>query len=115
MLQIYDCCKDFLRTIPDLIMDEHKFEDVDTKGEDHCYDEACHICMFRPLSPDLKKPKLSLHDKRIDALKKGDTSSYEHIATIQQERELRRFGFEDPDFGEVEHMEDGNLKPTIIE
>ena len=115
MLQVYECCKDFIRTIPDLVMDEHKFEDVDTKGEDHAYDEACHICMYRPLSPDMQARRQSLHDKRIAALIKGDTSSYEHIATLEQEKELRRFGYEPAGgFGEVELMEDGDLKPTIM-
>ncbi len=26
-------------------------EDIDTTGEDHVYDEACHVCMARPLAP----------------------------------------------------------------
>ena len=30
-------------------MDEHNIEDVDGKGEDHIYDEACLIMMSRPI------------------------------------------------------------------
>ena len=36
MMLIYDTCKDFIRTIPNLVMDKNRIEDVDTDGEDHC-------------------------------------------------------------------------------
>ena len=49
MLLVYDTCKDFIRTIPNLVTDDKNIEDVDTDGEDHIYDEACHICMGRPM------------------------------------------------------------------
>jgi len=52
MLQVYAACKQFIRTIPTLIMDEHNPEDLDTDGEDHIYDEACQICMARPILPE---------------------------------------------------------------
>lgn len=55
MLQVYDTCKEFIRTIPLLQTDVHNIEDIDTNGEDHLYDEACHICMARPLLPELPK------------------------------------------------------------
>lgn len=31
-------CKNTVRTLPELIVDEHDIEDVDTEGEDHAYD-----------------------------------------------------------------------------
>ena len=86
------------------------------------YDDAVDVLslmgqVLDQAHPSLQIPKkeyLSFHDKRIDALKRGDTSSFEHIATIEQERELHRFGWDpDADFDEVEYREDGNLKPTI--
>ncbi len=49
MLQVYDCCKHFIETIPALSMDEMNPEDIDTDQEDHIYDEACHFCMARPV------------------------------------------------------------------
>lgn len=52
MMLVYDTCEDFIRTIPTLQSDENDVEDVDTKGEDHCYDEAALLCMARPLSMD---------------------------------------------------------------
>ena len=50
MLQVYRSCKQFLRTVPNLAIDADKVEDIDTDQEDHIYDEACHVCMARPLS-----------------------------------------------------------------
>lgn len=49
MIQVYRTCDQFIRTIPDLVVDKNNMEDVDTKGEDHIYDEACHIMMSRPI------------------------------------------------------------------
>jgi hypothetical protein len=46
-LVVYRCCEQFIRTIPNLVMDEQTLEDIDTKGEDHIYDECCHIVMAR--------------------------------------------------------------------
>lgn len=50
MMQVSSACKDFIRTIPSLCMDELKPEDIDSDQEDHIYDEACHICMARPIN-----------------------------------------------------------------
>jgi hypothetical protein len=53
MMQVYSTCKSFIRTIPALSVDDLNPEDIDTDQEDHVYDEACHICMARPIStPD---------------------------------------------------------------
>lgn len=35
-LYVFNTCRDFIRTFPALIYDEHKVEDVDTTQEDHC-------------------------------------------------------------------------------
>ncbi len=47
MVQIYSNCRQFTRTIPALVLSKTKVEDVDTDGEDHIYDEACHIFMAK--------------------------------------------------------------------
>ena len=36
MMYVFRNCKAFIRTIPLLMYDEHKPEDLDTDGEDHC-------------------------------------------------------------------------------
>lgn len=50
MMLIYNTCEQFIRTVPDLVVDSNNIEDIDTDGEDHIYDEACHIMMARPIS-----------------------------------------------------------------
>jgi hypothetical protein len=90
MIQIYDSCTHFIRTIPLLQNDKLKPEDIDTKMEDHIYDEACHIIMNRPLT--LKEPakRLTSYQKRIDDLIRGNVDSFEYIATNEQDQELNR-------------------------
>ncbi len=67
MLMVYPNCTQFLRTIPDLTYDDLNPEDVDRKQETHCYDEACHIAMARPMST-IPRKRVSLTDRRIDLL-----------------------------------------------
>ena len=45
MLIVFDHCDHFARTIPALAYDEKKPEDVDTKMEDHIYDECRYALM----------------------------------------------------------------------
>lgn len=51
MMYIFSNCKAFIRTIPLLMYDEHKPEDLDTDGEDHVADEVRYFCMSRPIKP----------------------------------------------------------------
>jgi hypothetical protein len=102
MMLAYNSCEQFFRTLGNLILDEHNIEDVDTKGEDHVFDEVCHVCMARPLSLQPSKTFQTAHDKRIEMLKKGPlVGTYEEYATRHQEEEIRRLyqaeGI-DPDF-----------------
>ena len=50
-MYVFDTCKAFIRTIPLLIYDDHKPEDLDTDLEDHVADEWRYACMARPVSP----------------------------------------------------------------
>ena len=51
MMYIFSNCKAFIRTIPTLMYDEHKPEDIDTKLEDHVADETRYLCMANPMKP----------------------------------------------------------------
>ena len=51
MFYVFNTCKNFIRTIPTLIYDEHNVEDIDSDGEDHIYDEWRYICMEMPITP----------------------------------------------------------------
>ena len=48
---VFNTCREFIRTVPALVYDEKHVEDVDTKGEDHIYDECRYVLMENPLSP----------------------------------------------------------------
>ncbi len=49
MMQVYNNCIHFIRTIPTLVINPNNPEDIDTDSEDHCYDEAALAFMARPL------------------------------------------------------------------
>ena len=51
MMYIFNTCRNFIRTIVTLEYDQHKTEDLDTKGEDHALDETRYFCMSRPITP----------------------------------------------------------------
>ncbi|MDL2225304.1 phage terminase large subunit [Eubacteriales bacterium OttesenSCG-928-M02] len=58
-LYVFDTCRNFIRTIPQLGYDPHRPEDVDTRGEDHLYDAARYFLMARPVgkAPEVWAPK----------------------------------------------------------
>lgn len=51
MLYVFANCRDFIRTIPSLVYDGRRPEDIDTAGEDHIYDETRYFLMSRPIAP----------------------------------------------------------------
>lgn len=51
MFQVFNTCKHFIRTIPNLVYDEANVEDVNSSGEDHIYDECRYVLMEHPLAP----------------------------------------------------------------
>lgn len=73
MMYIFSNCKGFIRTIPVLMYDENKPEDVNTKQEDHIADEVRYMCMMNPMKPVEVKERtpqvydpLSTDDGRVD-------------------------------------------------
>lgn len=49
MMYIFESCKDWIRTVPNLPYSQKKPEDVDTASEDHDYDATRYFLMSRPL------------------------------------------------------------------
>jgi len=49
--QVFNNCRDTIRTIPALPYSLTKVEDVDTNAEDHCYDRDRYFFMSRPAKP----------------------------------------------------------------
>ena len=74
-LYVFNTCRDFIRTMPSLVYDEHKVEDVNTEGEDHIYDECRYACMMNPVPARIVKPKDTWHEgplyKYLD-IERGD-------------------------------------------
>ena len=54
MLYVFNTCKHFIRTMPNLVYSETDVEDVDTDCEDHIYDECRYICMENPIAMRIK-------------------------------------------------------------
>lgn len=46
---VFNTCKNFIRTIPNLVYDEKNVEDIDTTQEDHIYDECRYVFMQHPI------------------------------------------------------------------
>lgn len=71
MLYVFDTCKHFIRTVPNLVYDEADVEDIDTDGEDHIYDELRYVCMCNPIAP----PRRAVEEPRpYDPLDLGQES-----------------------------------------
>ncbi|MBQ8588431.1 MAG: phage terminase large subunit [Clostridia bacterium] len=51
MFYVFNTCKHFIRTVPSLVYSQTDVEDVDTKGEDHIYDECRYVLMEYPITP----------------------------------------------------------------
>ena len=49
MMYVFKNCRAFIRTVPSLVYDEYRVEDLDTGGEDHVADETRYFCMSRPV------------------------------------------------------------------
>lgn len=57
MMYFFSNCEAIIRTLPTLVYDEHKVEDIDTDGEDHAYDECRYFLQSRPLPPRIAVPR----------------------------------------------------------
>lgn len=53
MFYVFKNCKNFIRTIPLLMYDEHKVEDLDSSQEDHIADAWRYFLMSRPIKPKM--------------------------------------------------------------
>ncbi|MCK4255673.1 hypothetical protein KAX35_02190, partial [candidate division WOR-3 bacterium] len=64
----FNTCKNFIGTVPDLIHDEHKEEDLDTNGEDHSADSVRYFLMSRSDAPVRKIPEKKITDGYAEEL-----------------------------------------------
>ena len=72
MLYIFDNCKDAIRTLPLMMYDEHKAEDLDTDLEDHIADSLRYFCMMRPIAPrKIEVKQKPMHDPLDQFVERG--------------------------------------------
>ncbi|MBQ4528951.1 MAG: terminase family protein [Clostridia bacterium] len=50
MMYVFNTCKHFIRTVPNLIYDDSNVEDINTRSEDHIYDCVRYVLMANPIS-----------------------------------------------------------------
>jgi len=48
-LRVFSTCRNLIRTLPLLPLDDHNPEDINTNAEDHAYDALRYGCMSRPM------------------------------------------------------------------
>ena len=56
MLVVYRTCEQFIRTVPLIQIDPRNVEYIIDDGECHTFDDACHICMARPMALEVPSP-----------------------------------------------------------
>ena len=69
MFQVFESCRNFIRTIPNLVYSEVNVEDIDTTQEDHIYDECRYVMMENPISPPKAEPETVLRDDPLELSK----------------------------------------------
>lgn len=76
MFQVFNTCKHFIRTIPTLVYDESKVEDINTDQEDHIYDMCRYVMMEHPLSPRPNVDMRKLGDDPLDLYAQAHPDKY---------------------------------------
>ena len=69
-MYVFSNCKAFIRTIPTLIYDEHKPEDLDTDLEDHVADDWRYAAMRRPVAPLRPVDPKKIYQDPLDQFKR---------------------------------------------
>ena len=81
LLQVFNTCKHFIRTIPNLVYSQTNVEDIDTTTEDHIYDECRYVLMANPITPpkSAEPPKVPAFDPLDQHKPKEKVSFYRAI------------------------------------
>ena len=62
--QVFSTCSEWWRTVPNLVSDKNNVEDVDTRGEDHIYDDTRFAIMSPEVVRGMTGADPSLYKKR---------------------------------------------------
>lgn len=74
-MYIFNNCKNTIRTLPLLMYDEHKPEDLDTSQEDHIADAMRYFCMARPIKPIEKETGKEIISDPLNLFSKNITKT----------------------------------------
>lgn len=77
MFQVFNTCKHFIRTIPTLVYDDSKVEDINTEQEDHIYDMCRYVMMEHPISPRPNVDMRKLGDDPLDLHAQAQPDKYQ--------------------------------------
>lgn len=69
MFQVFNTCKHFIRTVPALVYDDVKVEDIDSDNEDHIYDEWRYVMMEHPINPRRSEKQIITGEDPLDQRK----------------------------------------------
>lgn len=76
LIQIFNTCRAFIRTIPALVYDDKRVEDIGTEGEDHVYDEARYAVMLNQITHPIKAPAEIKPYNPMEDVKKSDKNRF---------------------------------------
>lgn len=83
MMYIFNTCKGFTRTIPELQYSTTKPEDLDTDGEDHIADETRYMCMARPIKARFSNTNDKIgYDDPLDLLSDNKDTRYKGYSSL---------------------------------
>ncbi len=74
MFYCFNTCHHFLRTIPALVYDETRTEDIDTTQEDHIYDECRYVLMERPITAPTQRTAVRGSDNPLETDARADNA-----------------------------------------
>ncbi len=77
-LMITSDCTNFWRTVPNLMVDEKNWEDIDTDGEDHIADEVRYSAVSRHMKT-VKKIKEKPKEHRYAVINSENQNQYSHL------------------------------------
>lgn len=80
MLYVFENCKGFIRTIPELVYSSTHPEDLDTSMEDHVADETRYMCMANPIKPTAPvKTEVKVYNPLEDEERPGRYDYYNFV------------------------------------
>ena len=91
-LQVMECCRNLIRTLPLLQLDKNKPEQVNTEMEDHCYDSVGHVLTSMPGRPEKRDeildmpPRAQIMERAMQARREAAENQRDMVHGIDEAR-----------------------------